>query len=514
MQWKRFNEALCISEIKRGNRPAAHGCGCACMWDASMWDGACGTHAAGGRWKTGSLEQGGPPRSLRDSSSLFVTPTLSVLRYPVFKFDTDYRCSALSRHTESTRNSCCARHDGCRCSSRESATACVFGPFLQQRPNARWWEFRGWSGADQHLPSAAAVFGAWPAFEPSRSCYLTTISYCWPSCSSSLMLLYGKTRPPTCTPSWESRPAWCCRMRTLQTSPRVGSNPCWRSSYSSIRPSGRSKYRSFCSSDGSARTYKGRKGYGGLFLALHSPRTSPASARSNTRVSCLHWSTWPHTARPPRQLRSSRSRWSWIVLGMSSRTVWVGQWATLDIALISGSHACAIQYAPRRSDEMAQKSRTHRYLLPGRYHDGGRRPSRDPRRFQPSRFARQLLAVHVECHRGIDRLVLRELTAPRVWLLWCLAIIVACLASFRNLFSRESSRPRATPPAAPTSSNLFLRGSGKRKKMRDILDSLASMPDAGHAGYRQQSEATSDTQSIMIRHDDSAHDLGEIAKAV
>ncbi|KAI4202614.1 MAG: hypothetical protein LQ348_001478 [Seirophora lacunosa] len=95
-----------------------------------------------------------------------------------------------------------------------------------------------------------------------------------------------------------------------------------------------------------------------------------------------------------------------------------------------------------------------------------------------------------------------------------IAIIVACLASFRNLFSRESNRPRATPPAAPTSSNLFLRGSGKRKKMRDILDSLASMPDAGHTGYRQQSEATSDTQSIMIRHDDSAHDLGEIAKAV
>lgn len=50
--------------------------------------------------------------------------------------------------------------------------------------------------------------------------------------------------------------------------------------------------------------------------------------------------------------------------------------------------------------------------------------------------------------------------------------------------------------------------------MQDILDSLASMPDAGHTGYRQQSEATSDTQSIMIRHDDSAHDLGEIAKAV
>ncbi|KAL8956364.1 MAG: hypothetical protein Q9193_006107 [Seirophora villosa] len=95
-----------------------------------------------------------------------------------------------------------------------------------------------------------------------------------------------------------------------------------------------------------------------------------------------------------------------------------------------------------------------------------------------------------------------------------IAIVVACLASFRNLFSRESNHPRVTPPAAPASSNLFLHGSGKRKKMRDILDSLVSMPDAGHAGYRQQSEATSDTQSILIRHDDGAHDLDEIAKAV
>ncbi|KAI4258269.1 MAG: hypothetical protein L6R42_005202 [Xanthoria sp. 1 TBL-2021] len=94
-----------------------------------------------------------------------------------------------------------------------------------------------------------------------------------------------------------------------------------------------------------------------------------------------------------------------------------------------------------------------------------------------------------------------------------IAIIVACLATFRNLFSRESSRPRIEKPAAPGSSNLFLRGSGRRIKMSDVLDSLASRPDDGHSGYQQQSEATSDAQSIVDNHSHGTHSLYEIPRA-
>ncbi|KAL8941874.1 MAG: hypothetical protein Q9216_001984 [Gyalolechia sp. 2 TL-2023] len=82
----------------------------------------------------------------------------------------------------------------------------------------------------------------------------------------------------------------------------------------------------------------------------------------------------------------------------------------------------------------------------------------------------------------------------------CLTIIVACLATFRNLFSRENSRHKAESMAAPPSSNLFLRGSGKRIKMRDILDSLVSMPDPTHSSYQRQDENTSEAQSIVNSH--------------
>ena len=94
------------------------------------------------------------------------------------------------------------------------------------------------------------------------------------------------------------------------------------------------------------------------------------------------------------------------------------------------------------------------------------------------------------------------------------AIIVACLATFRNLFSRESSRHKFEKPAAPASSNLFLHGSGRRNKIRDILDSLASMPDHAHSGYQQQNENSSDAQSIIDHHNHGAHDLDEMPRAV
>ena len=92
---------------------------------------------------------------------------------------------------------------------------------------------------------------------------------------------------------------------------------------------------------------------------------------------------------------------------------------------------------------------------------------------------------------------------------------MACLATFRNLFSRESnSRHKVEIPAGPNSSNLFLRGSGRRNKSVDILDSLASRPDHANSGYRQQNENTSDAQSIIDHQNHGAHDLDEMARAV
>ena len=100
-------------------------------------------------------------------------------------------------------------------------------------------------------------------------------------------------------------------------------------------------------------------------------------------------------------------------------------------------------------------------------------------------------------------------------LILILAIIVSCLATFRNLLSRDNSRRQnLQKPAIPGSSNLFLRGSGKRKIVRDILDSLASTPDHPHSGYQQHTENASDAQSIINRHIQGAHDLDEIPRAV
>ncbi|KAL9032458.1 MAG: hypothetical protein Q9180_006489, partial [Flavoplaca navasiana] len=93
------------------------------------------------------------------------------------------------------------------------------------------------------------------------------------------------------------------------------------------------------------------------------------------------------------------------------------------------------------------------------------------------------------------------------------AIIVACLATFRDLFSRESSRPQAEKAAVPGSSNMFLRGSGRRIKMSDILDSLASKPDLGGSGYQEQSEDASDAQSTVDNHGHGIHSLYEVPRA-
>ncbi|KAI4254446.1 MAG: hypothetical protein LQ352_003091 [Teloschistes flavicans] len=93
------------------------------------------------------------------------------------------------------------------------------------------------------------------------------------------------------------------------------------------------------------------------------------------------------------------------------------------------------------------------------------------------------------------------------------AVIVACLGSFRNLFSRESNH-NVVQTEAPTSSNLFLRGNGRRKKIRDILDSLASIPEHPNSRYQKQSDHTSDTRSIIDYHVRDAHHLDEMPQTV
>ncbi len=94
------------------------------------------------------------------------------------------------------------------------------------------------------------------------------------------------------------------------------------------------------------------------------------------------------------------------------------------------------------------------------------------------------------------------------------AIIVACLATFHNLFSGESSRHRLKKPVAPAPSNLFPYENGRRKKTRDILDSLESMAHYTHSEDEQQNEVTSGAQSIANYHHRDAHDLNEMPRAV
>lgn len=82
-----------------------------------------------------------------------------------------------------------------------------------------------------------------------------------------------------------------------------------------------------------------------------------------------------------------------------------------------------------------------------------------------------------------------------------LAIIVACLASFRNLFSAQPQTKRYEPPSGPSGSNKWLQGSKPRSKLRQFIDTLASSSDQTHSTYqvqienRKYSTSTSETRS-------------------
>ena len=83
-----------------------------------------------------------------------------------------------------------------------------------------------------------------------------------------------------------------------------------------------------------------------------------------------------------------------------------------------------------------------------------------------------------------------------------LAIIVACLASFRNLFSRENSRHQPKRYEPPNSSNIFLRGSKSRSRMRNLIDTLASDSDYHNSSYQVQVDGGNDTRSTIDPHND------------
>lgn len=91
-----------------------------------------------------------------------------------------------------------------------------------------------------------------------------------------------------------------------------------------------------------------------------------------------------------------------------------------------------------------------------------------------------------------------------------LAIIVACLASFRNLFSSQPQSKRYEPPSG---SNRWLQGSKSRSKLRQLIDTLASTSDDVHSTYQVRIECGNDNGSAAAHGHDS-HDQIPLQKAV
>lgn len=83
-----------------------------------------------------------------------------------------------------------------------------------------------------------------------------------------------------------------------------------------------------------------------------------------------------------------------------------------------------------------------------------------------------------------------------------LAIIVACLASFGNLFSRENSRHPPKRYQPPNSSSIFVRGSKSRSRMRNLIDTLASDLDYHNSSYQVQVDGGNETRSTIDPHND------------
>lgn len=91
-----------------------------------------------------------------------------------------------------------------------------------------------------------------------------------------------------------------------------------------------------------------------------------------------------------------------------------------------------------------------------------------------------------------------------------LAIIVACLASFRNLFSSHPQPKRYEPPGA---SNRFLRGSTPRSRLRHLIDTLASTSEDIHSPYQVRVDSGNDSRSMIDHHYDSQDQI-KLDKAV
>ena len=88
-----------------------------------------------------------------------------------------------------------------------------------------------------------------------------------------------------------------------------------------------------------------------------------------------------------------------------------------------------------------------------------------------------------------------------------LAIIVACLASFRNLFSAQPQTKRYEPPSGPSGSNKWLQGSKARSKLRQLIDTLASSSDETRSTYQVQIESGKYSASTSATRPDSRDEI-------
>jgi hypothetical protein len=91
-----------------------------------------------------------------------------------------------------------------------------------------------------------------------------------------------------------------------------------------------------------------------------------------------------------------------------------------------------------------------------------------------------------------------------------LAIVVACLASFRNLFSRQTSRQNPKRYEPSDRSNLFLQGGKSRRRIRTLIDVLVSTSDDPHSSDQVHIEDGMNTRNS----DHDTHDQIQLQKAV
>lgn len=92
-----------------------------------------------------------------------------------------------------------------------------------------------------------------------------------------------------------------------------------------------------------------------------------------------------------------------------------------------------------------------------------------------------------------------------------LAIIVACLASFRNLFSRQNLQHGPKQFEPPNRSNLFLRDK-PRGRLKNLTDEFASTSDKSYSRIEVYIDVEIDTQPMMFSFDFALHGHSQLPK--